>query len=755
MEKNDYLAILKESAEAWNAWREKNPDFTPDLSLADLNRAKLRGVNLKKAFMPRAVFLEAYLRESCFEGANLERAMFRMADLGSSNLRSANLYKANFRRADLWKADLSAANLKAADLGKAILHDANFEGASLELANLQHANLKGANLQSANLRGANFQGAQLEGANFSNADLANAVFDMGAIDLKTLAQKAAEREAAPAATPPGFTPPDTEPDKCPAPSGEIEVTTGEEAARKGADLRKKPSGDISIPAIPAKEKPPSAERPESPVPAAAEPLKKNEDLYGKPTGKEYEQGTVFGTYELRTKIARGGMGVVYSAFDRSLHRDVAIKFISSELREDPEYLMRFLQEARVTAQMDHPNIINIYGIGQEKGEVYVAMQLIKGRNISQMLKEKGVFTFMEALFVGRCVASALAYAHERGLIHRDVKPDNIMVDENRRVRVMDFGIARDLSLKKRITQEGHFMGTIHYSAPEQWSSDIPDPRSDIYALGVVLYEMITGRLPYDADSPMNLMYKIIHDDPVAVRDLRPDIPAEIEQILEKMLAKDFEKRYFQAEQVVQDIDRIMEKRDLMPKDQEDLIGLADLNTLFKDKISTDSIDTPTKLVLMMEDLEFATKGRKKFLKQGELYSRKLGTGLFYVLFRETIYHDLEMGNEGSRFPLLAGARKGKTLGDDEVAVLIEELEQVEKGLEQLPLTEIWTLSVDMKSRGTFSRKIQKDELMRFVNDTYGAAREFKSIREFFEPILSSYRDVCRKALENKSGAFWK
>jgi serine/threonine protein kinase len=753
MERTDYLALLNESPEAWNTWRERNQDFTPDLSAVDLSRARLKGVNLRKAFMPRALFSEAYLRESIFEGANLERALFRMADLGNANLRSANLYKANFRRADLWKADLSSATMKAADMGKALLHEANLEGAQLDHANLQHADLRGANLQKAILRGANLQGAQLGGANFLNADLTDALYDRGAIDFEALERQAAERQIS-----------------SPEMAVSIEISLPEVAAARlleeeiGEDVaevavQKSPVHTEAFPAaLPVEQnqketRQPSEVMPQPDVSVPPSPLQKDDSH--KPANEDHEPGKVFGNYEIRGKIARGGMGVVYSAFDRVLHREVAMKFISSELRQDPEYLKRFFQEARVTAQMDHPNIISVYGIGQEKGETYVAMQLIKGMNISQLLKEKGVFTFMETLFVARCVASALAFAHERGLIHRDIKPDNIMVDDNRRVRVMDFGIARDLSLKKRITQEGHFMGTIHYSAPEQWSSDVPDPRSDIYSLGIVLYEMITGRLPYDADSPMNLMFKIIHEDPLPLKDSRPDIPHEIELILEKMLSKDLEKRYFKADQLVEDIDRIMEKRDFMPRDQEDLIGLGDLNQLFKDKISSESIDTPTKLVLMMDDLEFATRGRKKFLKKGKTIARKLGTGLFYALFRETVSHNLEMSQEGSHFPLLAGARKARILEEDEIVAFLKELEQIEKGLEQLPLTEIWTLSIDMKSRGTFSRKIQKDELQRLAAEIYGASREFKSIRDFFEPLLSSYREICQKALENKSAAFWK
>jgi|GEM_PF-1969939 len=695
MTKEELITLLRESSEKWNAWRESTPDFTPDLSSTDLSRTKLQGVNLKKAFLPRANFMESYLRDAHLEDANLERAFFRMSDLGSATLKGAHCYKANFRRADLWKANLSYTNLKAADFGKAILQEANLEGANLESANLQNANLRGANLKGANLKSAILVGANIENVNFKDANLEDARYDPAEIDT--------------------------------------------------ANDNVIPTSELSIQGNAVKAQPPASERPEAPAP---------------PQKGDYAPETVFGVYELKEKIAKGGMGIVYRALDRSLQREVAIKILSGELKENPEYLQRFLQEARVTAKLDHPNIISIHSIGEEKGEIYVAMQFVRGKNIAQLIKEKHSFSFDEALMIIRSVALALSYAHENGLIHRDIKPDNIMIDESMRVRVMDFGIARDLSLKKRLTQEGHFMGTIHYSAPEQWASDVPDPRSDIYSLGVVLYEMLAGRLPYDADSPMNLLYKITREAPTPLSSLRNDIPPEIESLVGKMLSKDLDVRFFKAEEVVEAIDEITSKRVQPAREPDDIISLSDLNELIKEKLASSAQnESPTGLLLMLEDLEFATKGKKKFLglKEEESFTRKLGTGWFYVLFRETLFQNLEEGKPGSRYPIIAKAKKGRLLTEDEVSDLNDELKSAEKDFEHLPLTEIWTLSIDMKTKETLSRKIQRGELRKISNDLYISRNtsEFTNLRDFFQPIFTGYREVCQKAQENRAGAFWK
>lgn len=747
MKTTDYVDLLKKSVDAWNSWRDKNPGIMPDLSSADLSKLKLKGANFRKAFLTRANFQESYLREANFEGAYLERAYFRMADLGNANLRQANLYKANLRRADLWKADLSFANLKAANLGKAILQDICLIDANLEKANLQNANLKNANLKGANLNETDLRGAILSGAIIDSSELKKAI----TYPMNT---------------------------KSPGIDNEIQLRTQQNPEHSDSQISKVDNKDEQKPDVTSINQPlqqtitnikasSGISRHEKSCEATILGIN-NESIKGTETepknvnktfSEEFTSGTTFGNYRISEKIARGGMGIIYKAIDLQLERDVAIKILTSELRDNPEYIERFQQEARITAQMNHPNIISIYSIASEKGEYYVAMQYINGKNISQLIKEFGYFDFQEALHIARCVASALDYAHDCGLIHRDIKPDNIMIDENRRVWVMDFGIARDLSLKKRITQDGHFMGTIHYSAPEQWANDVPDPRSDIYSLGVVLFEMLTGKLPFEADSPMSLMYKIMREEHIPIRDYRQDIPSDIEVIINRMLKKDMKSRYFKARQIVDDIDILLGSKEPVLKEKDDLVSITELNKLLKEKFpASTNIDTPTNLQLLMEDVQFAAKGKKKFLKlkESDSYVRTLGSGWFYLLFRETICQGLENGQTGSHYPLLAKAKKDRKLSNEEVASLYKEIIEIEAIMKRLPLTEIRTLSIDMKTTVTSSRKVHLDELQKITSEFHKnkTPTDFSNLYQFFEPILSAYDDVIKKAMGNKNGAIW-
>ena len=212
--------------------------------------------------------------------------------------------------------------------------------------------------------------------------------------------------------------------------------------------------------------------------------------------------------------------------------------------------------------------------------------------------------------------------------------------------------------------------------------------------------------------------------------------------------------------VVETIDIITSQIVPAAKEPDDIINLSELNELIKEKLaSSDQNESPTGLLLMLEDLEFATKGKKKFLglKEEEAYTRKLGSGWFYVLFRETLNQNLEEGKLGSHYPVIAKAKKGRTLTEDEVSDLCEELKGAEKDFQHLPLTEIWTLSIDMKTRETLSRKIQQGELKKIATDICESRNtsEFTNLKDFFQPIFNGYREVCTKALEQKTGAFWK
>lgn len=268
-------------------------------------------------------------------------------------------------------------------------------------------------------------------------------------------------------------------------------------------------------------------------------------------------GRRIGVYEVLEELGRGGMGVVYRARDRSLDRDVAIKVLLPELACDEEFERRFVREARAAARLDHPNIVQVYTAGRFEDILFIAMQLIRGKTLAQVLRTRGRLPVREALKITRQAAAALAEAHKISLVHRDIKPNNIMIDEAGRVKIMDFGLMRSSLARESITQSGEFFGTPEYASPEQCETSVLDGRSDLYSLGAVLYEMLAGRRPYQADTPMALFKKILEEHPPSLRSLRPDVPASVEQLVRKMMAKRREDRFATAGEVIAAIDQIL------------------------------------------------------------------------------------------------------------------------------------------------------------------------------------------------------
>jgi len=246
-------------------------------------------------------------------------------------------------------------------------------------------------------------------------------------------------------------------------------------------------------------------------------------------------GTTLGNYQIIQEIGRGGMAVVYRAFQPSLRRYVAIKVLPEYLQADPEFVARFQREARAAAQLSHPNVVTIYDVGEQAGVHYIAMEYLEGGSLLDRLA-RGPLSSGEALQIVEQVGSALDFAHSRGLIHRDIKPANILFSADNRPKVTDFGIARagDTS---RLTRAGTMLGTPEYMSPEQAEGRPVDHRADLYALGVILYEMLTGRVPFHADTPHAIVYALIHQPPPPPRQLRPDLSPAVEAVLFKALAK--------------------------------------------------------------------------------------------------------------------------------------------------------------------------------------------------------------------------
>jgi serine/threonine-protein kinase len=258
-------------------------------------------------------------------------------------------------------------------------------------------------------------------------------------------------------------------------------------------------------------------------------------------------------YEILDVLGVGGMAVVYKAKCHRLNRMVAVKILKPEMAEDREIRNRFHAEAQAVGMMSHPNIVNIYDVNQDGDTDYFVMELIEGITLKQyMTKRGGALNWREALHFSVQIMQALGHAHSKGIIHRDIKPQNIMVLRDGSVKVADFGIARIMDAQKTMTQEA--LGSVHYISPEQASGKDIDARCDIYSAGVVLYEMLTGRLPYEGDSPVAVAIQHINSMALAPRELNPDIPVGMEQITMKAMARDRDQRYESAEAMLADLD---------------------------------------------------------------------------------------------------------------------------------------------------------------------------------------------------------
>jgi serine/threonine protein kinase len=254
-------------------------------------------------------------------------------------------------------------------------------------------------------------------------------------------------------------------------------------------------------------------------------------------------GSVLGGFKIERELGRGGMGVVYKAHELSLNRKVALKVLAPRLSNDEEFIKRFKREAMVVAALDHPNIVKILSYGQAEGVHYFAMEYLKAQDLGQILKEKGAIPMEEALSITAQVASALEEASQRGVVHRDIKPPNIMVDELGRVRVTDFGIAYQQDSETKLTRIGTFLGTPEYASPEQVSGQALDVRSDIYALGAVLYRMVSGQCAVTGDSPLAMVAKILTEPVKPILEVNPSLPRPVCQLVDKMMAKDPANRF--------------------------------------------------------------------------------------------------------------------------------------------------------------------------------------------------------------------
>ena len=257
-------------------------------------------------------------------------------------------------------------------------------------------------------------------------------------------------------------------------------------------------------------------------------------------------------YEILEAIGTGGMAVVYKARCHRLNRLVAIKILKDEFALDEEFRRRFHAEGEAVAMLSNPNIVQVYDVSSTDDANFIVMELIDGISLKQYMEKKGVLNWKETLHFAMQIAKGLEHAHSRGIIHRDIKPHNVMVLKNGSVKVMDFGIARVMSKSNTLTKEA--LGSVHYISPEQAKGGHTDNRSDIYSLGVVMYEMMTGRPPYDGESPVAVAIQHINGGAVMPSRLNPNIPGAMEQIIMKAMALEIQDRYISATEMLQDME---------------------------------------------------------------------------------------------------------------------------------------------------------------------------------------------------------
>ena len=257
-------------------------------------------------------------------------------------------------------------------------------------------------------------------------------------------------------------------------------------------------------------------------------------------------------YEILEVIGTGGMAVVYKAMCHRLNRYVAVKILRDELANDEEFRKRFQTEAQAVAMLSHPNIVSVYDVSHSDGVEYIVTELIEGVTLMQYMKKKGALGWKEALHFAVQISKALEHAHEKGIVHRDIKPQNIMILKDGTIKVADFGIAALESAQEKKSDQT--VGSVHYIAPEQARGEQPDPRSDIYSLGVVMYEMLTGKMPYDGDTAEQVAMKHITGHPVPPQELNPDIPEELAAITLKAMNSDINARYQSASELLRDLE---------------------------------------------------------------------------------------------------------------------------------------------------------------------------------------------------------
>ena len=298
-------------------------------------------------------------------------------------------------------------------------------------------------------------------------------------------------------------------------------------------------------------------------------------------------------YEILEKIGNGGMAIVYKAKCHVLNRFVAIKILKDEFTTDSEFIKKFNSEAQSAASLTHSNIVSIYDVGNEDNLYYIVMELIKGKTLKEIIIEDGILSWKWSVSIAIQIASALETAHKNNIIHRDIKPHNIIITEDGIAKVTDFGIAKAVS-NSTITAFGTTIGSVHYFSPEHARGGYTDAKSDLYSLGIVMYEMLTGRVPFDADTPVSVALKQVQEEPVEAIKYNSSIPVSVNRIILKAMQKDPNLRYQNATEMLKDLSMALKKPN------EDFVVLV-----------SKSDDSPTQKVPTLYELEMEKHNERK------------------------------------------------------------------------------------------------------------------------------------------------
>ena len=364
-------------------------------------------------------------------------------------------------------------------------------------------------------------------------------------------------------------------------------------------------------------------------------------------------------YEMIEKVGNGGMATVYKAKDHILNRFVAVKILRDEFTTDNEFIKRFHSEAQAVASLTNPNIVAVYDVGNEGNLYYIVMELVQGRTLKEIIQEQGKLSWKWSLRVAIQIAKALETAHKNNIVHRDIKPHNIIITEDGTAKVTDFGIAKAVS-NSTITAFGTTLGSVHYFSPEHARGGFTDAKSDLYSLGVVLYEMITGKVPFEADTPVSVALMHMQEKPIEPIELTPTIPISVNKIVIKAMQKDANFRYQSASEMLKDLNMALKNPD------GDFVFMQDAESDFE----TQRIPTMGENISKQKNKK-EEKGFKAFIKKHKVLSFVVGAIVLFILTISITYFGLKFTTvKEVQIPNLVGASQAEAKQKMEDAKLV-------------------------------------------------------------------------------------